>query len=128
VTKTSLDVSTRALRVIGVCSLSDDPTAEDKAYAVTAMQGVLDELSDQHGLTIAWTIETVPDDIFLALADMVASEIASTYGFPAPSRSRALTRIRAALLPDDRTDRRDTDSDGTVTTAEAEAGQRAAFY
>jgi hypothetical protein len=127
-TKTSQDVCTHALRLIGVCGVGDDPSADDKAIALDAMQGGLDELADQHGITVAWTVETVPDELFLPFATFVAAEIAPVYRFQGPNRAKAIGRMRASLLPDDREDRRDTDDNGTITDEEIAADQRAAYY
>lgn len=127
-TKTSLDIATRALRVISVCAVDETPTAADKTLAVNALQGIMDELVDSHGATIAWTIETVPDALFLPLSDLVAADVASVYQMPGPSRSRALIRVRASLLPDDRDTRADLDDSGTVSTDEAAADLRAQYY
>lgn len=127
-TRTSLDVASQALRRIGVLAVGDTPTADDKETAVIAMQGALDELTGSHGVTVAWTIETVPDNVFMAFSDLIAAEVASVYSLQGPNRSRALTRMKAVLLPDDREDYRDTDDDGTVSTEEADAGERAAYY
>ena len=126
--KTSQDVCTRALREIGVCGVEDDPTAADKAIALEAMQGGLDELTDQHGITVTWTVETVPDALFLPFASFVAAEIAPIYRLPGPNRAKAIGRMRASLLPDDRDDPRDYDNDGTVTDDEKAMFKRAAYY
>lgn len=127
-TKTSNDVASRALSRMGVLAVGEVPTAEDKEQALIAMQGALDELVSQHGIA-PWSLEAVPDVVFLAFADLTASEMAGVYpGVPAPNRSGAIGRIRAALLPDNREDIRDLDEDGTVDKQEVDAGQRAQFF
>lgn len=126
--KTSQDICTHALRMIGVCGVGDDPTADDKAIALDAMQGGLDELQDQHGITVTWTVETVPDALFLPFATFVAAEVAPVFKFKGPNRATAIGRMRASLLPDDREDSRDLDDSGTVSAAEVEAGKRAAYF
>lgn len=126
--KTRIDVGTQALRRLGVCGVADDPGADDQAQAVIAMDAALAELVGQHGITVAWDANAVPDDIFLAFSDFVASELALIYRLQGPSRSRSIARLRADLLPDDRGDPRDVDDDGTVSTEEAAAGERAAYY
>lgn len=126
--KTSRDVATRALRLIGARGINETIAGEDYLYALEAMTNALAELQDQHSIPATWTVETVPDDVFLAFSSMTAAAISSAYGLQGPRRTAAIGRIRAALLPDDRTDRRDTDEDGTITDAETQAGKRAAYY
>lgn len=127
--KTSIDVATRALRVLGITGISRANAASDHAYAMEAMEAALAELQNTHSIPATWTIETVPDNIFIPFADLVASEVfAGGYGVNPPNRARAIGRIRAALLPDDREDRRDLDEDGTISDDEIEAGKRAQFY
>lgn len=91
---------------------------------------VFSEASASSGLTITWTIETIPDGAFLAIAEMIARDLAPLYGMPVPQRDRdfGIVRLRRFVLNDDRDDRADTDDDGTVTTAEADEDLRAQFY
>lgn len=130
-TKTTLDVATQALRVVGVTAVDETPDASDFAFAKATLQGIRDELVTGHGATISWTLDAddIPDALFLPLAELLATDLAIAYARPMNMpRSRALTRVRTILFPDDREDRADTDDSGTVSTEEAEADLRAQYY
>ena len=126
-TKTALEVIERAHRRIRVLAVDDEPTAEMDALGNTVLQGLLDEIGAT--TTIAFTIDTVPDNAFLGMADLLAVELAPEYNRPPPStRGYAWSRLMSVLRPSDIEDRRDTDDDGTVSDDEEEAGLRAQFY
>lgn len=132
-TKTSSDVYTQALRHIGVEPVQTGETpAEYAEHARTALDGLLAELLAAHDSTITWTVETVPDNLFLPVSRVVAYDIASAFGPAAMQRagirSRHIMAIRQVLHTNDITDSRDLDEDGTISTDEVEAGQRAEFY
>ena len=126
--KTRAEVITSALRRIGV-------VAEDEA-ASTAMETnageVLDTLFAEIEVSkdVTWDLTTVPDEAFIALSNLLAADVAPLYP-PAQApypRGVAWMRLMGIIRPDDREDYRDTDDDGTVSDAEADAGERARFY
>ena len=127
-TKTSNEVCTRALRMIGVGDVGETLAADDVSFAQEAMQAILDELEDVHGVSVAWGIEEVPDALLLPFAEAVAADVAPTYGKAGPPRSRALLKMKASLARDDREDPRDISDNGTVDSDEEDAGKRAAYY
>lgn len=125
--KTKTDTITRALRVLGVLSNDETARAEDHAYCVEALDAAVAEMATQ-GITATIDADALPDAVFRKWADLVAADVASHYGMSGPPRAKAILGLRAYYLPDDRTDRRDTDNDGTVSTDEADAGLRTAYY
>lgn len=120
--KTSLEVIAEAHRRLNVLSVDEDPSEDMISYGGTVLDAALAEE------TVTFTRDEVPDSAYRALAWLMAADMAVHYERPAEGRGRALTRLHAALYPDDRTDRRDFDGDGQVSDAEAQAAQRAEFY
>ena len=127
-TKTSLDITARALQLLGVVSVEERAVAEDEKYARDALVDLFAEVKATQGFTWTWTIEQTPDGYFLPMSKLLASEIAPHWSKTGPSRSAAIGILRAMSFPDDREDRADIDSDGTVSTDETAADKRGAFY
>lgn len=126
---TRSDVINFALRRIGVLAADELADADQVAYCGTILDGIFAELSAVHGITFTWALSAVPAGMLAPLANYLATEIAPHFDIPAPEpRARAIGRIRAYMLPDDRTDRADTDEDGAISEAEAAAAARAAFF
>lgn len=100
--KTQAEVVARAHRTLGLLAADEVPTADMNAFAGNALDGVIEELTYGHGLSVTFDKTDVPDDLFLAVSDLLAAEVAPHYGVAGPSRSRAITRIRANLACDDR--------------------------
>lgn len=118
-----------ALRRLGVVASDTAASADDAAYTGDTLDALFLEIQNTQGITITWTLDATPDNAFLSLSYLLATEIAPHFEVQAPEpRSKAMGRLRAALIPDDRTDDRDLDEDGTVTDAEIEAGKRALFF
>ena len=94
-TKTSLDVSREALRMIGVLAVDEDASADEHARAKENLEAIYAELDETYGLAPDWTIETVPDRLWKPLAMMVAGEICTGYGKPdyVALRSAGLARV-----------------------------------
>lgn len=126
--KTRLDVIQMALRRLGVIAADQAATADQEAFAGDTLDALFEEIKGTQGVTITWALSATPDAAFLPLSYLLAAEIAPHYMVQAEPRSRAMGRLRAALISDDREDRRDLDDDGTVTDAEIAADQRAQFY
>ena len=124
---TRADILRLAHRRIAVVASDEALTADQESYAGDAFDLLVPELLASQGITVS---ATAPDDAYVwPLACLLAVEIAPHYLVAPPEpRSRAIMRLRAALLSDDRTDRRDADDDGIISDAEADAGRRAAFY
>lgn len=125
--KTKTDITTRALRVLGVLSNYETAQAEDAAYCAEALDAAAAEMAT-HGITATIDTNAIPDAVFRAWANLVAADVASHYTMAGPPRSKAIIDLSAYYLPDDREDRRDTDDDGTVSEDEATAGSRTAYY
>ncbi|MEL6584051.1 MAG: hypothetical protein AAFQ36_09485 [Pseudomonadota bacterium] len=119
---------TEALQEIGVIADDQAATAGEVKRVGRKADALFSELKTMDGLTgITWTLETIPDAVFDAFSLWLAQRIAPSYEI-APPRGMPLSRIRSALLPDDRTDSRDLDGDGTISEAEAQAGLEARYY
>lgn len=116
-----------AVRRLSLKSLHDSATAEQYAYASKSLDALFSELVDD-GLNVDWTPDTAPEAVRRPLGWLVAVDIAPQFSLASEPRSRAMGRLRAALFPDDRTDRRDLDGDGTVSEAEVNAGLQANYY
>lgn len=109
--------------------VGDTPAGEDMTLAEEALDGFLSEIADTDGAAFAWTRNEVPDALFVPLARIVACDLAMTYQRPMPEpRGRAVLAFRAGVFPNDIADSRDTDEDGTVSSAEAQAGLEAQYY
>lgn len=78
-TKTSLDVTTEALRMLGILSMDEAPEADDHARAKSHLEAIYAEIDESLGAAPEWTIETVPARLFLFVAQAVAGSIASGY-------------------------------------------------
>lgn len=125
---TRRDVITTALQRINVVAVGETPASEDFSVAGDVLDGVFPELKTTHGFGWTWDLSAVPDELKIPLGYYLATEIAQTFQRPSEPRSRALLRLRAHALQDDRPDSRDMDEDGTVTDAEKTAAKRAEFY
>lgn len=121
-TKTSLEVVAEAHRRINVLSVDEEPSADMVSYGQSVLEAVLAEE------TVSFTSETVPDDVYKPLAWLVAADLAVHHERPAEARGKALYRFHGAIYPNDMTDRRDVDEDGSISEAEEYAGLRAGFY
>lgn len=79
-TKTSQDVTTEALRMLGVLALDEAANADDHARCKTHFEAIYAELDDTDLAALEWTIETVPDRMFLHAARAVAGSVCTAYG------------------------------------------------
>ena len=101
--KTRLDVVTRALRRLGVAAHDEAPTADQIESVGSVYDALLAEITETAGESIA--NNSVPEMVFIPLANLLAVEIAPDYGTPLPqSRGSAMLRLLAVMRPDDRTD------------------------
>lgn len=95
-TKTSLEVTTEALRTIKVCPVHRAPKAEDHVRAKAKLESLLEQLSTTYGIAQEWTIETIPDGAFEGLADWLAGSICLAYN--RPEYRGLLTTGRSSVL------------------------------
>mgnify|MGYP007022344965 CR=1 FL=1 len=79
-TKTSQEVINEALRMIEVVAVDEAATADEHARAKSHLEGIFAELDETYGLAPEWTIETVPDRLFLPLSSAVAGSVCTSYG------------------------------------------------
>lgn len=122
---TKSDVITMAHRLLGLVATDEALTADQSAFGTDVYDSLNAELITSHGVTVP---ATIPAAMLVPMAKAVASEVASHYGIPGPSRANAIMRVRAYYLPDDRGNSKDLDDDGTVTDGEAEAAAYGQFY
>ena len=127
-TKTSSEVIAQAHREINVLSVDEEPSTDMTTYGGTMLDGLLASAVTEHGLSFTWDKETVPDGVFLGLSFLLAAHIAPHYERPYQPRAWGWGRFKAAINPDDREDWRDLDDDDSVSQAEIDAGDRAAYY
>lgn len=125
---TRADVINKALEKAGLTPLGEAADADQAAYAGELLDDAWEELQDVHGVAVAWDLTAVPAGALVPLANLVAVDISPRFNRPAERRATALVRLLAILVPNDAEDRRDTDEDGTITDAEADAGLRTAYY
>lgn len=126
--KTKNEVITRAMRHIRVLGANETADADMVATAGDVLDALFAEFQQTQGVTFSWALDATPDGAFLPLAYLLGAEIAPDYNRPAQSRSRAIGRLRAFAIDDDRPDSRDLDEDGTISDAEIDAAARAAYY
>lgn len=100
--KTKTEVIARAHRVLGVLAADENPSADMVAFAGDTLDGIYGELQYVQGVPVNFDLTDIPDEIFLPLADYLAAELAPHYAVNGPVRSRAIGRLRAYFMPDDR--------------------------
>lgn len=79
-TKTSLEVTTEALRMLNVTGVESAAASADQQRAKAHLDAIYAELDDVDGAALEWTVETVPEALFLHAARAVAGSICTTYG------------------------------------------------
>jgi len=128
-TKTTLEVVAMAQTRLGVSGMGETPSAEEFALGKSLLSGLLAEVQAAQGITYTWTADEFPDSLFLPFAYLLAVDMAPHYEIaPRDSRAAMIARLRTQAFPDDRPVIADTDEDGTVTEAEQDAADRAAYY
>lgn len=123
-----LDVINMALRRIKVLSADEPADADQVRFCGDVLDAMFAEANDVHEMAFTWGLDAVPSAAFLPLSYLLAVEVAPHYNQAAEPRSRAMGRLRAYAFRNDIEDRRDTDDDGVISEAEADAGKRAAYY
>jgi hypothetical protein len=127
-TKTTLDICTRAMRQIGVLSVGENLAADDFEVVRNAYEAEFERINTDHSLSLTYTANTVPDALLVPWASVAAAAVAPIYLVQGPNLARAIGQIRSYTLPDDREDWRDLDEDGTVSESEENAAKRAQYY
>lgn len=89
-TKTALEVTAEALQMIGVLAQDEEPSAEDHARAKAHLEAIFAELDETFGIAPEWTIETVPDKLWLPVSKAVAGSICTGYSKPEFTGLRAV--------------------------------------
>ena len=97
-TKTALDVGTRALRLAGRTPWGQAAEAEDYAIAYETYTALLEEFTDGRGMAFEWAEDAVPDKLFLPLAGVVAMRLPGS----AYDGRREWSDLYAYVFPDDR--------------------------
>ena len=127
--KTRLDVIQRALRHLSVIASDTNASADDEAFTGETLDTLFEEIQNTQGVTITWALDATPDNAFLPLSHLLATQVASHFEVPPrESYAQAMGRLRAALITDDREDRRDLDEDGTISDGEIDADARAVYF
>lgn len=90
-----VEIITSALRMIGVAPHDDAPTADMTALAGGFLDTIYAEITaqfwtDEEGtVTAAWTLANVPAQAAIPLAQVLASDVAPSFGVQAPPRQWA---------------------------------------
>lgn len=126
--KTRADVIAMALRRLAIVSADTAVSADQGGFVGDTLDALFLELRSVHGLPTTWVLEATPDEGFLPLSYLLATEVAQHFEVPSEPRSRAMGRLRAYMHPSDLPLRGDTDEDGAISEAEENASNRAQFY
>ena len=92
--KTATEVCEEALRIIGVLASDEPATSEDVVNCKRHMDGIYADLDDTKDLAFTWTVETLPDGVYLSFARAVGGSVASFYG-----RTQRAAEAAMALNP-----------------------------
>jgi hypothetical protein len=80
--KTSLNLITRALERLQRVGSGQDPSAEDAQLLRDNLMPLLEELAQQEVIFVA-DVEAIPDIVFLPLANRLAAECSADFGLGA---------------------------------------------
>lgn len=98
---TKLDVMKMAYRRVGIVAQDEEPSADEYAAASDVLDGIFAEVSQE--TPIWWNLEEVPNVALLPLAMVAAHDLAMAFSRqPRESRGYAMSRLLAAIRPDDR--------------------------
>lgn len=99
--KTRLDVVDMAFRVLGIRAEDEGLSADQLAYAGGVLDGLFAELSFHAPVT--WWPDQIEDAAAVALARLLAADIATAYDVRAEPRAVAYARLMAVMRGDTRT-------------------------
>lgn len=107
-TKSAVEVATEALRHIGVADIEDTPDAADISRTTAHLTSLHELLSDTEELAPTWTIQTVPEALFIPLSIMLSGTICGGYSKPQyiPEYKRGLGMVRDYELNQSKVDGR----------------------
>lgn len=104
--KTSAEVCRLALEEIKVVGIEQDLPANYRDRAYARLEALFAEMRGPRGLVVDWTLETVPESVFMPLSVALGSYCARMFGKPVTERDKenAVDRLVAAIVEDDRTE------------------------
>lgn len=105
--KSANDIYRQALVLVGAVGSGQSASAEDMSIARNMFRPLIAEMAANNAATITVhatddTVENIADNLFPALAQLLANEIAPSYGAQNDERLRAiaLDRIRKVVAVD----------------------------
>lgn len=102
------DVIRLAFQRLGMGVDGDTVTGQEATIAGAFLDAIFAEV--QVMATFAWDLDTVPADCLIALANILAADLAPSYAVsPHYSRARSVAQLMSVLRPDDRTEDIDPD-------------------
>ena len=127
--KTKSELVAEAHRQLAVLSVDEEPSTDMTTYGESKADSLFAELlAEPHAMGFTWDLGTIPDAVFVPLAQLLAAELTNYQVAPPVSRVRAMGKVRAYAFTDDRDDRRDADDDGIITDDEETSGLQEQFY
>lgn len=89
---------TGALRHLGVIARDEPVQAEDLAYAGDLYDGIFYEMYYVEELDVGEE-DSIPDERYIPLMKILASDVAPHYGLVGPSRPASVMMLRQACAP-----------------------------
>ena len=97
------DVIRLAFQRLGIGVSGDAISGGEATIASELLDAIFADI--QALATIAWTLDTVPANCLIPLANILAADLAPSYAVTPPvTRQRAIAQLMSVLRPDDRTD------------------------
>ncbi len=81
--RTTQDLSKKVMVFLGLSEGSEDPSAEDHALIVAAYEAKFEELFFRE--LVYWPVDSIDNKAFLAMARIMAAEVASAFAKPVPT-------------------------------------------
>lgn len=95
--KTKIDIVSAALRYLAVISADEPAQAEDLQYASDILEALRADMFNAQGINVG-DINSLPDDQFIPMYKLLASEIAPFYSQNGGSRAMAVAALRQAVI------------------------------
>lgn len=103
--KSEIKIVEMALRDLGVLASDESATADMVAAGKAKLAGIISELNAKGPLVPFVAVQGISDGSMLALANLLAVDLARSYGeAPPSSRASAWIRLRSTFVTDDRED------------------------